>query len=200
MLPKLWLEWCAVTGHPVDRRDEAVLDLFARQAAPSRKLLNALRSRRAAAPAWPRAFRDDESALERLVRGGSARISDTATGWITRLRLRRLLFAAVLLAPPYQGGLGLSRGQARDLTSEQLRELRPRIGRADDQASCPARAVWSWLDVVGTNNGWSQAALRELGHRRDGMAGERHRHEPDDLSPDWLDWPDHPSRRAWAWR
>ncbi|MEU3626714.1 hypothetical protein BS329_35770 [Amycolatopsis coloradensis] len=187
-LPDLWLDWCVVTGNRVDIRDEAVLEEFARQAAPSQKLLSALRSP-AAAPTWPPALRDDAFALERLVHGGTSRINDPDTGWIARLRLRRLLFSAVLLAPPDQGGLGLSRGQVRDLTAQRLRELRPDIGRADEEASCPACAVWSWLDIIGTNNGWSQGALRELGQRRDTPAGERHRHELDDPSPDWLAWP-----------
>ncbi|MFK0244612.1 hypothetical protein ACIQUM_07930 [Amycolatopsis azurea] len=189
-LPDLWLDWCAVTGNPAHVRDEATLEVFARQTAPSRKLLRALRSLTPAAPTWPPALRDDAFALERLVHGGTSRINDPDTGWIARLRLRRLLFSAVLLAPPDQGGLGLSRGQVRDLTAQRLCELRPAIGRADEEASCAACAVWSWLDIVGTNNGWSQAALRELGHRRDTRAGERHRHELDDPSPDWSAWPE----------
>ncbi|WP_409495473.1 hypothetical protein [Amycolatopsis sp. cmx-11-12] len=71
--------------------------------------------------------------------------------------------------------------------------LRPVIGRTADEASCPACAVWSWLDVIGTNNDWSQDAIRALGHHREAAGGEVHRHERDDSSPGWLDWPDHPN-------
>jgi hypothetical protein len=35
--------------------------------------------------------------------------------------------------------------------------------------------------------------VRALGYRRGGAAGETHRHERDDASPGWLDWPDHPN-------
>ncbi|MEU3624817.1 hypothetical protein BS329_17895 [Amycolatopsis coloradensis] len=165
-----------------------MLEMFARQAAPSQKLLSALRSPAMAAPTWPPALRNDVTALERVVHGCTSRVNDPDTRWIARLRLRRLLFAAVLLAPPDQGGLGLSRSQARGLTARRLSELRPDIGRTDEEASCPACAVWSWLDIIGTNNGWSPAALRELGHRRNPPAGERHRYEFVDPSPDWSAW------------
>ncbi|QWF85604.1 hypothetical protein [Amycolatopsis sp. CA-230715] len=195
VLPDLWLDWCAVTETPVDRRDETTLDLFARQAGPSLTVLDALRPMPVgtAASAWPSALRDDDTALWRLVRGGSVRIADPAIQWITRLRLRRLLFAAVLLAPAGHGGLGLTRGQARRLTPSRLRDLRPRIGRTDDEASCPACAVWSWLEVIGTNNDWSQRAVRELGHRRDQATDASHRHERNDPSPGWFNWPNHPN-------
>lgn len=65
-----------------------------------------------------------------------------------------------------------------------MRRLRPGIGVADDPASCPACAAWSWLDVIGANNGWSHGAVRALAHRRDG-GGEEHRHLRPDASPDW---------------
>ncbi|MEU3624848.1 hypothetical protein BS329_18035 [Amycolatopsis coloradensis] len=195
VLPDLWLDWCAVTGNPVDRRDEATLDRFSEQVAPSRKLLNTLRpATPAPAPAWPSVLLGDVTVLSRLVHGGTSRINDPDVDWITRLRLRRLVFAAVLLAPPDQGGLGLSRTLVRGLTPERLQSLRPVIGRTTDEADCPACAVWSWLEVIGTNNDWSQDAVRALGHQRDTVADEeQHRHERDDPSPGWLDWPDYPN-------
>ncbi|MFD2024188.1 MULTISPECIES: hypothetical protein [Promicromonospora] len=192
--PDLWLDWCAVTGTPIDRRDQTTLDQFVRQASPSRALLDALLpvAEDLAAPAWPAALRGDATSLERLVRHGTARIADPNSHWVARLRLRRLLFAAVLLAPTGHGGLGLTRTRALGLTPRALQDLRPRIRRTEDEASCPACAVWSWLDVIGTNSSWTHRAVRALGHRRDDPDDQTHRHQRDDPSPGWLDWPDHP--------
>ena len=100
------------------------------------------------------------------------------------------MFAAVLLAPAGQGGLGLTRDQALELTPAAFQELRPQIGTAEEESSCPACAIWSWLEVLGTNSSWSSAMVRALAKR----AGETpksdvaHRHELDDPNPGWGDW------------
>lgn len=190
----LWTDWCAVTGTSPKRRDYEALELFARQATPSRRVLAALRvdaeqDPGSPATAWPAGRHGDDGALGRLLRLGSARIGDPATSWIDRLRLRRLMFAGVLLAPVRQGGLGFTRDRALDLDPRGLRELRPRIGRAEEEVACPACAVWSWLHVLGTNSGWQHAMVRALAHRRD-EPRETHRHERLDPSPDWSDWKD----------
>ncbi|MFF2316949.1 hypothetical protein ACFVTE_11825 [Arthrobacter sp. NPDC058097] len=95
-----------------------------------------------------------------------------------------MLFAAVLLAPPSHGGLGLDRPGALELRPEGLRRLRDQISVAEDSASCPACATWSWLEVIGTNSGWSHGSVRALGHGRD-EEGPAHRHLRPDPSPDW---------------
>jgi hypothetical protein len=188
-LPELWTDWCEVTSTPIDRRDEKTLRCFARQASPSRRLLTALRqdAEEEPAPAWPATYRDDAVALERLIHRGTMLVESWNTHWVVRLRLRRLLFASVLLAPTGQGGLGLSRRQAIDLTPDEMRRRRSRVGKAQVAASCPACAVWSWLDVLGTNNGWSQAAVRSLACQRDEPWSDEHRHDRPDASPDWRD-------------
>ncbi|PUB32471.1 hypothetical protein C8K30_101997 [Promicromonospora sp. AC04] len=194
-LPDLWLDWCAVTGTPVGRRDQATLDQFSRQASPSHALLGTLRPRETeehVASAWPAELRADSTSLERLVRHGSARIENPATHWVTRLRLRRLLFAATLLAPVGHGGLGLTRTEALGLTPRGLQDLRPQIRQTPDEPACPACAVWSWLDVLGTNGTWTHRSVRALAHQRDEPAGSTHRHQRNDPSPGWADWPDHP--------
>lgn len=187
--PELWVDWCSVAGVPVERVDEPTLSLFSLQASPSRTMLASLRRRiapeRVAAPAWPRAHRDDPESLHRLVGRATVLIQDPETHWVLRLRLRRMLFAAVLIAPPSHGGLSLDRAGALGLRSDGMLRLRPRIGVASEPDSCPACAVWSWLDVIGTNNGWSHGAVRALAHRRDEETGE-HRHLCADASPDWL--------------
>lgn len=190
--PGLWVDWCAATGTPSGRRDQATLDLFRQQARPSRIVLDAIRPNveTPRAPAWPVQLRHHDTALARLIRGGSARISHPDLDWITRLRLRRLLFAAVLIAPVDLGGLGLDRSKTRSLNPIGLQKLRPQIGSADDESSCPSCAVWSWLEILGTNSKWSRGAVKALGRRRDDARGLTHRHEREDPSPDWLDWPD----------
>lgn len=190
-LPGLWVDWCAATGTPVNQYNQLTLDRFRHQARPPRALLHHLAPKAAkpAAPAWP-VQQHDDAALARLIRGGSSRISNPELDWITRLRLRRLLFAAVLIAPVDLGGLGLDRNKTRSLTPIGLHELRPQIGWTDDESSCPACAVWSWLEILGTNSKWSRGALRTLGRRRDDAPDQTHRHEREDPSPDWLDWPD----------
>lgn len=177
--PELWQDWCAVTGTAEDQLDEATLQRFAATSGASRKTLATLRGRRAAgeqstgepssaaAPAWPAEQRDEPTSLQRLITHGSTIIATGSTGWIARLRMRRLLFAAVLLEPSGHGGLGLSRSQARALTPSRLATLREQVGTSDEEDACPACAVWSWLEIIGTNNGWSPSTVRALGRRRD---------------------------------
>lgn len=186
-LPELWVDWCQVTNTDTRHRDAATLARFDRQTSPPHTLLARLRPEQPAssAPAWPSAHHQDASALERLISHGSACINDPDTDWIKRLGLRRLLFAAVLIAPASHGGLALTRTQAFDLTPQKLQQLRPEAGQADDEAACPACAVWSWCHVLGVNNAWSYASVRELGHRRD-ASGTEHRHANNDPNPDWL--------------
>ncbi|MEO5318884.1 hypothetical protein PV761_09930 [Arthrobacter sp. CC3] len=187
-LPDLWIDWCSVMGVPAGRIDEASLSRFSRQVQPSRAVLSTLRRRLApdvpAAPAWPRGHTEDTGSLQRLIRRGTAIVQHPGTHWVFRLRLRRLLFAAVLLAPPSHGGLGLDRAGALGLRPERMRELRQWIGIAEDPSACPACATWSWLDVIGTNSGWSHGSVRALGHRRDEV-GSAHRHLRPDPNPDW---------------
>ena len=102
------------------------------------------------------------------------------------------MFAGVLLAPIHQGGLGLTRDQTLRLTPASFEEVRPRIGTAEEEIDCPACAVWSWLELLGANVGWSSAMVKSLAHRRDKPSGP-HRHEIKDPSPEWSDWPDCPN-------
>lgn len=191
VLPDLWTDWCSVTATPFAQRDEATLTRFARQARPPQRMLAALRPgvETDRAPAWPRECRrSGSSALQQLIHRGSARINAPDLHWIIRLRMRRLLFAAVLIAPAGQGGLGLTRNRTLDLTPRRLQDLRPLVGSTEDETSCPACAVWSWLEVLGTNSGWSRSAVRALGYRRDDLSGTSHRHEHEDPNPDWSNW------------
>jgi hypothetical protein len=187
-LPDLWTDWCSVMGVPAGRIDETTVSRFVQQAQPSRAVLAELRRRMApkgpAAPAWPRDRREDTSSLQRLIRRGAAIIQHPGTHWVFRLRLRRMLFVAVLLAPTSHGGLGLDRAGALGLRPDRMRELRQWIGIAEDPSACPACATWSWLDVIGTNSGWSHGSVRVLGHRRD-EDGSAHRHLRPDPNPDW---------------
>ena len=139
------------------------------------------------APTWPAAHRDDPCGLRRLIRRGTVIVEKPDAHWIVRLGLRRLLFAAVLVAPSAQGGLGLNRKQALHLTPKGLQRERPRIGTGEGPSSCPACATWSWLQVLGTNSGWSHSSVRELSHRRDEPRGGEHRHTRPDASPEWHD-------------
>lgn len=127
--PALWLDWCAVTGTDPASRDTEVQSRFARRVSAPRRVLNLLRARHepVMAPAWPDAL-DGPEALQRVLDRGGALAGRRDTGCIERLRLRRLLFAAVLLAPPVQGGLGLTRQTALDLTPAGLhaRPVSPR--------------------------------------------------------------------------
>ena len=120
---------------------------------------------------------------------------DPGTFWIDRLRLRRTLFAATLLAPVSMGGLGLTRGQALGLTPPGFQEMRPLIGTAVQESACPACAAWSWLQVLGANAGWSASMVRSLAKRPGGAACKDalHRHERNDPDPGWSDWEDCPN-------
>ena len=117
-LPDLWTDWCLVTGVPAGRVDEASLSRFVQQVQPSRAVLSTLRRRLAPkdppAPAWPRGHTEDSGSLQGLIRRGTAIIQHPDTRWVFRLRLRRMLFAAVLLAPASHGGLGLDRAGRLD--------------------------------------------------------------------------------------
>lgn len=194
----LWEDWCAVTGTSPGCRDDAVLARFARQAGASRRLVHALeppvtdRGHRAAA--WRRGH-DDPDALRRLLHRGSRLAGDPGTFWTDRLKLRRMLFAATLLAPLSAGGLGLTRGQALGLTPPAFQEMRPLLGTAVQESSCPACAAWSWLEVLGTNAAWSAAMVRSLAKRPGGAAGKEalHRHERNDPDTGWSDWQDCPN-------
>lgn len=188
-LPDLWTDWCSVAGKPAEQVDAAALALFSRQVGASRAVLASLRRmicpEPAVAPAWPRAHRDDPESLHRLVKRATILVQEPATHWVFRLRLRRMIFAAVMIAPPGHGGLGLDRPGTLGLRPNEMQRLRTRIGIAPDPQSCPACAVWSWLEVVGTNNGWSHGAVRALGHRRD-REDDEHRHLLPDANTDWL--------------
>lgn len=188
VLPELWTDWCAATGVPMSHVDEPTLARFSQQARPPRVVLSRLRrirdADRLSAPAWPRVHRDDPDTLHRLVRRADILIQHPATDWILRLRLRRMLFAAVLIAPPALGGLGLDQAGALGLRPDRLTRLRPRVGVAEDPSSCPSCAVWSWLEVLGTNSGWSHPIIRALAYRRDDSHAQ-HRHVRTDPAPDW---------------
>lgn len=188
VLPDLWIDWCSVTGVPAREINETALLRFSQQAQPTRAVLSTLRRQLApkdpAAPAWPRGHTEDTDSLQRLIRRGTAIIQHPGTHWVFRLRMRRMLFAAVLLAPRSHGGLGLDRAGALGLRPDRMRELRRGIGIAEDPSACPACATWSWLDVIGTNSGWSHGSVRALGHRRDEV-GCAHRHLRPDPNPDW---------------
>ncbi|MEO5316859.1 hypothetical protein DC347_19605 [Pseudarthrobacter sp. AG30] len=187
-LPELWTDWCTVAGVPDFRLDEPTLTLFSRQADPPKAVLASLRRLLApepqTAPAWPRRRRDDPNSLQRLIQRATAIIQHPDTHWVFRLRLRRMLFAAVLLAPPSHGGLGLDRSGALRLPPDAMNRVRGQIGVTPEPDACPACVTWSWLDVLGTNYGWSHGSVRALGHRRD-EEGPAHRHLRPDPNPDW---------------
>lgn len=150
-LPALWLDWCYATDTPVDHRDEDTLAQFVRQASPSRAMLGVLRPATQAphTPAWPTTTTDNPTDLGVLLEHVSRRARDPLTDWITRLRLRRLAFAAVLIAPTGSGGAAMTRTDVVTLSPEQLHDLRPSIATTDAPTSCPSCpscAVWSWLE------------------------------------------------------
>lgn len=185
----LWSDWCVVTRTPENQRDEATLAQFARDASPPRRMLDRLRlgttSVSQSAPAWP--FTNDLIKLESVLNHLSRRDAHPDTHWVTRLRLRRLAFVAVLVAPVEQGGLARTRQEVHDLAPEDLHDPRATIGSSTGEWSCPSCSVWSWLEVLGTDNGWSHHSMRALAHRPLGEEGSPHRCSRTDPSPDWLD-------------
>lgn len=183
----LWDDWCAVTGTDSALRDEDTLDRFAHQASPSRRLLEALRATPPAprAPAWPRPLQGRDTLAQVLTHSWDI-AEHPQTHWVDRLRLRRLRFIAVLLAPRDQGGLGLDRARLRGLTPAALQQRRASITTAARSQQCPACAVWSWLQVVGTSSGWSHFSVRALAYQPQQLVDDEHCHEQPDPSPDWL--------------
>lgn len=142
-VPDLWLDWCVVTGTDTSSRDEATIARFTKQAQPSLAVLRMVRPRHRqsdqyVAPAWPAALKTDSSSLRRLIQQGCIVHDHPGSDWALRLRIRRLLFAAVLISPTDQGGLGLTRGQLLAMRPEQLLSASSRIGTDDDPLSCPA--------------------------------------------------------------
>lgn len=104
----LWIDWCSMTGTPMDQRDDPTLERFAHQARPSQKVLSALREPReqqGRGSARPSCLHEDPDTLTHLLWQVSTWARHRGTSRITRSRLRRLAFAAVLLAPVDQGGL-----------------------------------------------------------------------------------------------
>ncbi|GAB3252474.1 hypothetical protein [Arthrobacter pigmenti] len=191
-LPGLWVDWCEVTGADAARPSEVSMARFARQACPPRSVLDALArlvrlDKPAPAPAWPFSHCGGTTALHMLVRRGTALIDSPDTHWVVRLRVRRLLFAAVLLAPAGHGGLGLSRRRALGLRPQELAHMQPAIAQTNEPDSCPACAVRSWCGILGTNNSWSHASVRALAHQRGDHTS--HRHSPDDPNRHWRDSP-----------
>ncbi|WP_087099186.1 hypothetical protein [Nocardiopsis sp. JB363] len=181
----LWVDWCAVTGTSLEDRDPVTLDRFARQASPSQRVLAALRPMRVLdGPAWPAEHRGDTGSLHRLLARGTVLGDHPDVAWLSRLRLRRLLFAGVLLAPASHGGLGLSRPQSQALTPDRLQRLRPTIAHTEGANDCPACAVWSWIEVIGANYDWSRSLMRNVIRRRSGHK-TAHQHEQPDPYPDW---------------
>jgi len=137
-------------------------------------------------PAWPAEHREDEGSLPRLLARGTVLGEHPDADWLERLRLRRLLFTGVLLAPASHGGLGLSRPQVHTLTPNRLERLRPTIGRAEDASGCPTCTVCSWIEIVGANYDWSRSLVRDVVRRPDSGREPAHRCKRPDPYPDWL--------------
>lgn len=197
VLPDLWTDWCSVTGHSAAEVDDSALTSFVRQARPPQTVLGALRRLRDVptapkdAPAWPPALRNDPDALQRLLSVTGSMAFDPGLHWISRLRLLRPRFTAVLLAPRVQGGLGLDRSTAATLTPRGLEESRGAVGVAESMLRCPACAVTAWLDVLSANSTWSRLGVRELAASSTTSAPTNHQHEPSNSA--WADWPDYPN-------
>lgn len=189
-LPDLWVDWCLATGTRADQIDESTVGRFASQVQVPQAVLQLLNTLmdppEQPATMWPGPLQDDPDSLDRLLRQGSLLINSPAMHWISRLRIRRLLFAGVLLAPRDFGGAGLSRRDALGLAPSQLQIIRNELGTGSSPGQCPRCAVWSWLEIIGTNNAWSHGVVRELAHRRD-EPGDSHRHLEPDPRPDWAD-------------
>lgn len=190
--PSLWLDWCEATGTSPDRyADHTTLTRFTRQAKPSRAVLKSLgemgclrdrTSRPDHAPAWPAGLR-----LQGTLQQICHIVARPDTLWSDRLRLRRLAFVAVLMAPAQQSGLGLTRDAVRNLTPVRFTALRATVCPSATPETCSACATWEWLEILATNNGWSQASVRSLGHRHRWPSGSGHACALPDPSRDWLD-------------
>ena len=193
-LPQLWIDWCAATGTSIETDDAATIERFARMAQPSRDVLVALCARTSGqavertAPAWPVILHDDQQALARTLRNGTASVQLAGPDWQHRVRLRRLLAIAVLIAPVQLGGAALSRSEVSGLMPPRLAEIREQLGCHDDPASCPQCILWSWLQVLGMNRHWSRTAVREHESFPDRLDEPQHRHELEDPEPDWMLW------------
>lgn len=202
-LPSLWIDWCTVTGTPALLRDEATISRFIHQAHPSRSVLKALHPVvTTRAPAWPATLREDPSALRLLLRAGAHLSRGRGTAWSTRLRTRRLLFAAVLIAPRGQGGLGLTRATIRSLTPHRFEQHLPDLETAVEQVECVNCTVWAWLDVLGANSDWSRGGVRKLIHQLDQRTNCA-RHQGAAPSSAWKNWPNFanllPAIDRWGW-
>lgn len=204
ILPGLWLDWCTVTGTPAALRDEVTLARFMRQAHPSRSVLAALRPPAAKrSPAWPATLHKDSNALHQLLRAGWHLSQGMNTPWSTRLRTRRLLFGAVLIAPEAQGGLGLTRAETRSLTPHRIEAHLPGLETSADQVECMSCAVWFWLDVLGANSDWGRGGIRQLIHQRK-LRTNCSQHPGIAPSAAWKDWPNFANlvpaidRRGWV--
>lgn len=81
--------------------------------------------------------------------------------WHSRLPILRLLFAAVLIAPRTQVGLGLSGGEAVKLTPARLSAQREALGIDETPAACPRCLTWHWLKLIGINYMSSRFGVRE---------------------------------------
>lgn len=122
-------------------------------------------------------------------------MSDPRLLWSSRLRLMRLQFVAVLVAPCSQAGLALTRHQVVFLTPAGLASLRERVGTDPLETRCAACALSWWLEVLSTAISWTRASLREVSHRRTRQpalaAQPSHRHLRPDPSSDRRGWADH---------
>lgn len=201
--PALWVDWCAVTGTSPTLRDEETLSKFATQAHPSHAVLKALQPAvTTRTPAWPSALREDSGALHQLLRVGTALTLNASTPWSNRLRIRRLLFAAVLLAPEAQGGFNLTRAQIRALTPARIEQRLPGLESTEDQMKCISCAVWAWLDVLGANSDWSRGGIRQVIHRQS-LRTNCSRHPGSAPNDAWKDWPNYanlmPAIDRWGW-
>lgn len=195
----LWLDWCEVTSTDPEQRDADVIARFTTQARPSRATIAALTgpastTDAARATAWP--HQRAQAGLEDLLQRTDQTFRRADRAWSLRLKLLRLQFAAVLIAPRDQGGLALGREALARLTPRELHELRPAITTTAAPAACPACTASWWLEVLATANTWSRAAVTNVLHQRVLAPADddsAHRHDRRDPSDAWRDWPDLPN-------
>lgn len=203
VLPSLWIDWCAATGTPVALRDEVTLSRFTQQTRPSQSVLKALQPTvTMRTPAWPSTMLENPNALHQLLRAGTNLAQGASTSWASRLRIRRLLFTAVLIAPETQGGFGLTRAQIRALTPHSIEQRLPDLENAVEQAECISCTAWAWLDILGANSNWSRGGIRQLIHQRE-VRTNCPRHRTRTPSDAWKDWPNYPNLLPaidrWGW-